>query len=35
VDTYKQKMMAKKMEQRTTQGKDEERKQSKFKSPKK
>ena len=28
-------MMAKKMEQRTTQGKDEERKQNDFKSPKK
>jgi hypothetical protein len=35
VDTYKQKMMAKKMEQRTTQGKDEDRKQGEFKSPKK
>ena len=35
MDTYKQKMMAKKMEQRTTQGKDEERKQNDLMSPKK
>ena len=35
MDTYKQKMMAKKMEQGTSQGKDEERKQGEFKSPKK